>query len=124
MLITSQGVRALKILKDKFPEEIQSLCINVLGDDHKANSTLKESVEDINDRHSLWNDSRENIFIEELENNLKELKQNEVLIIKDLISIREQETKHHSNVFNYYSGTLSEIAKKITPATKTAPKAA
>ena len=114
VLITSQGVRALKVLKDKFPEEIQSLCINVLGDDHKANSTLKESVEDINDRHSLWNDSKENIFIEELENNLKELKKNEVLIIKDLISIREQETKHHSNVFNYYSGTLSEIAKKIT----------
>ena len=114
VLITSQGVRALKVLKDKFPAEIQSLCINVLGDDHKANTTLKESVEDINDRHSQWIDTKESILINELENNLKELKKNEVLVKKDLISIREQETKKYDNIFSYYSGTLSEIAKKIS----------
>ena len=82
----------------------------MLGDDHKANTTLKESVEDINDRHSQWIDSKERSLIDELENNLKELKKNEVLVS---YSIREQETKKYDNVFSYYSGTLSDIAKKF-----------
>ena len=117
VLITSNGVRALKVLKDKFPKEIQSLCINVLGDDTKANQTLEESVEDINNRNTEWKEENELKQIDEYYNNLNSQNKKEGSIIKDIIAVREQETHKYDNKFKYYSGTLSNIAKQIAEET-------
>ena len=113
VLITSHGVRALKVLKNKFPKEIQSLCINVLGDDSKANQTLKDSIADINDRESSWDKNKQGVIIDQLGMTLKHCKKKEISIINDLVDIREQETKKHDKKFENYSGTLPNIAKVI-----------
>lgn len=44
VLVTSQTDRALKVLNNKIPEEIKSLCISILGDDSKAMGELDEAV--------------------------------------------------------------------------------
>ena len=105
------------MLKDKFPKEIQSLCINVLGDDTKANQTLRESVEDINNRNTEWKEENELKQIDEYYNNLNSQNKKEGSIIKDIIAVREQETHKYDNKFKYYSGTLSNITKQIAEET-------
>jgi very-short-patch-repair endonuclease len=47
VLITSQTERALKVLRDKVPESIRSLCVSVIGSDVDAQEELKRSVQRI-----------------------------------------------------------------------------
>jgi very-short-patch-repair endonuclease len=44
VLVTSQGEKALKVVKDKIPKEIRSLCVSVLGSDSKAMKDLEDSI--------------------------------------------------------------------------------
>jgi len=47
ILITSQTKKALRVLKDKIPKNIQGLCISILDDD---NSDMRKSVESISEK--------------------------------------------------------------------------
>ena len=47
VLVTSQTERALKVLRDKVPESIRSLCVSVIGSDVDAQEELKRSVQRI-----------------------------------------------------------------------------
>lgn len=47
VLITSHTEKALKVLADKIPEEIRSLCVSVLGGDTKSIKKIEESVQSI-----------------------------------------------------------------------------
>lgn len=53
VLVTSQTDRALKVLNNKIPEEIKSLCISILGDDSKSMEDLDEAVRKITEKLSL-----------------------------------------------------------------------
>lgn len=46
VLITSQKPKALAVLKDKVPEEIQALCVSMLDD---TNLDMRKSIDDISD---------------------------------------------------------------------------
>lgn len=50
VLITSQTEKALKVLKDKIPKEIQPLCVPVLGGDSKSVKEIQLSVDAISDK--------------------------------------------------------------------------
>ncbi|MEG0774557.1 AAA domain-containing protein [Clostridium sp.] len=53
VLVTSQTDRALKVLNNKIPQEIKSLCMSILGDDSKAMEDLDEGVRKITENLSL-----------------------------------------------------------------------
>lgn len=53
VLVTSQTERALKVLNNKIPEEIKSLCISIIGDDSKAMEELDEAVRKVTENLSL-----------------------------------------------------------------------
>lgn len=53
VLITSQTGRALKVLSDKIPDEIQALCISILGDDTKSLRNLDDSLRVITENMAL-----------------------------------------------------------------------
>ena len=53
VLVTSQTDRALKVLNNKIPQDIRSLCMSILGDDSKAMEDLDESVRKITENLSL-----------------------------------------------------------------------
>ncbi|SDN63571.1 AAA domain-containing protein [Bacillus sp. OK048] len=44
VLVTSEKERALKVLKNKIPEEIRPLCVSVLGGDSKSVKEIEESI--------------------------------------------------------------------------------
>jgi hypothetical protein len=47
LLVTSHTVKALRVLRDKIPEDIRSLCVSVLDDDSKSREELKFAVNKI-----------------------------------------------------------------------------
>lgn len=50
VLITSETENPLRVLKDKIPEEIQDLCISVLGGGRDALSDIQQSVKSISEK--------------------------------------------------------------------------
>ncbi len=55
VLVTSETARALKVLKDKIPEEVRPLCVSLLGADTASFAELEASISGIGRRHSHWN---------------------------------------------------------------------
>ena len=65
ILITSQTKKALRVLKDKIPKNIQGLCISILDDD---NSDMRKSVESISEKMGHFTSDKLKKEVEELEN--------------------------------------------------------
>ena len=85
ILITSQTKKALKVLKEKIPKNIQGLCISILDDD---NSDMKRSVESISEKMGHFTSEKLKREVEELEsirikeyNDLKNIN-NKMYVIK------------------------------------------
>ena len=113
ILVTSQTDRALKVLKNKLPEEIKPLCIEILGRDQKSFQALKESFEIINSRHQNWDKEKFLQRIDRLETKDDELK-GKLATIKDrLLEIRKSETKKFEKLFDFYTGTSAVIANRV-----------
>ncbi len=54
VLVTSQTLRALKVLQDKIPKELSALCVSILGNDTSAFKNMENSVLGITERHHDW----------------------------------------------------------------------
>ncbi len=110
VLVTSQTDKALKVLSDKIPEEIRSLCISLLGNDTKALKDLDESVRKITENLST---NPETLLSETdpLEEQLKRCRINIENLMNDL---KEAESFENKTV-NYKNETftLTELAKWI-----------
>ena len=113
ILVTSQTDRALKVLKNKLPNDLKSLCVEILGRDQKSLSELKNSVNSINSKYQEWNDEEYNTEIEFLEKKDNELKGEKVHIERELADKRKFETRLYEKLFGFYSGSAGSIAKQI-----------
>lgn len=108
VLVTSQTDRALRVLNNKIPEEIRSLCMSILGDDAKAMDDLDNAVRKITENLSLDTAELKKDF-KFLKYKLRECKSNQESIYRELKQIEEGE-----NTLVEYNGkkySLMEIAK-------------
>lgn len=108
VLVTSQTDKALKVLSNKIPYEIKSLCISLLGNDTKALKELDEAVRKITENLSI----DPNTLLKEvapLEEDLKKCRENINHLKHDL---KEAESFENKTV-NYKNETftLTELAK-------------
>jgi len=55
VLITAETGRALKVLKEKLPEDIRPLCVSLLGQGGDAFAELNSAVQGITTRYAAWN---------------------------------------------------------------------
>jgi superfamily I DNA and/or RNA helicase len=53
VLVTSQTDKALRVLSDKIPKEVRSLCISILGNDRRSLEELDEAVRKITENLSV-----------------------------------------------------------------------
>jgi len=113
VLVTSQTPRALRVLKDKIPEDVAALCVTLLGNDQAARRELEESVQSINQKYSEWNPTRSQEAITSLRSNLFETQKNIADKNRLLREQREIETYHHQVAGGTYSGTAQQIARRI-----------
>ncbi|WP_282943664.1 AAA domain-containing protein [Paenibacillus sp. RC67] len=76
ILVTSQGEKALKVVKAKIPEEIRSLCVSLLGGDSKAMKELEDSISTIAENLDRWQPAILEKRIKELRDQLHETRKN------------------------------------------------
>lgn len=114
VLITSQTPRALRVLKEKIPKEIQPLCVSLLGNDQKALQELQGAVISINDRYANWNPENSKHNIEVLETKLYELEKERADLGRMLRESREILTYQHAICDGAIKGTARQIAEIIT----------
>ena len=94
VLVTSQTENALKVLHDKIPESIRSLCVSQLGNDTGSKEQLKEAVTSIG-KHLT---ERNSLIVEQKIQHLR----------KELRTIREEKEKLRNQIKDW-----AEIDSKI-----------
>ncbi len=113
VLVTSQTPRALRVLKNKIPDEVAALCVTLLGNDKAARDELEGSVQNINQKYSVWNRVRSQEEITSLKSHLFETQKNIADKNRLLREQREIETYQHQVADGSYSGTAQQIAQQI-----------
>ena len=106
VLITSQTKKALDVLKEKIPTDIQDLCISMLDDD---SSDLGNSVETISEKLGYLNLENLKNEYENIENQRNELKEDIKNIKRKIFNIKYQES--HPIIYNNESITLKEAGE-------------
>jgi very-short-patch-repair endonuclease len=113
ILITAETGRALKVLKEKLPEELRPLCVSLLGQGADAFAELNAAVQGITTRFASWHEGAYDQRIADVD---RELDANRRLLAEidgELRSLREDETRSHSLLNGTYAGTASEIALTV-----------
>ena len=113
VLVTSHTARALKVLREKLPDQISDLCVLLLGDDIDALRGLEDSVQGITERYNNWDSKRNRKRIEKLAKELDEERRAEAETMNQLRAIREAETFRHPRLLGSYEGTLQSIARRL-----------
>ncbi len=119
VLVTSHTPRALNVLREKFPKEMQALCVSVVGDDSaESRQTLEESISSITAKNNTWNAASNTAHVTNLHLELDELRRGEQWNINSLRAIKEKDTFKHTNVFGDYAGTSQTIAQRLLNETE------
>lgn len=113
VLITAQTPRALKVLRDKLPEEIKPLCLSLLGNDKTAQDRVEESVRRITDKADSWNAGGTDIEIRNADTKLDQLYRQETKLEREIRIFREMEIHEHSIAEGNYRGTAQAIANSV-----------
>ena len=104
VLITSHTKKALRVLKEKIPKNIQGLCISILDDD---NSDMRKSVESISEKMGHFTSDNLKKEVEELEN-IRIREYNEFKDINNkMYIIKHKESQ--AIIFNGESFSIQEI---------------
>jgi len=114
VLVTSETPRALEVLREKLPPEIEELCVVWLGSGPKSQKALEKSVSGITQRKANWNASREQSLADQHARRLNAERKEHARLRHDLRACREADVYQHSSVFGRYSGTLQQIAVQIS----------
>lgn len=111
VLVTSHTPRALKVLRDKFPDNLAALCVTHLRGEEGAGAILERSVREILERSHSRNKDREEQILHHLAAELEKSRQQEWDLLDTLRNIREGET--HQLQLGHYSGTAQQIARVL-----------
>jgi very-short-patch-repair endonuclease len=113
VLITAETGRALKVLKEKLPEDMQPLCVSLLGQGGDAFAELNSAVQSITSRFAAWSPGAYDERIAEVDRELDSKRRSLSKLDTELRSLREDETYPHSLVNGSYAGTASVIALRV-----------
>ncbi len=113
VLITAETGRALKVVKEKLPEEVRPLCVSLLGQGSDAFAEMNTAVQGITTRFAAWH---EGAYDERIADVDRELDANRRLLAEidgELRRLREDETRSYSLMNGAYAGKASAIARQV-----------
>ncbi|WP_083694674.1 AAA domain-containing protein [Chlorobium sp. KB01] len=113
VLITAETGRALQVLKEKLPKEIQPLCVSLLGQGGDAFAELNMAVQGITTRQASYTPGAYEPRIAEIDAELDLNRRKLAEIDNEIRSLREEETCPHQIADGAYTGTASSIAAKV-----------
>lgn len=111
VLVTSHTERALKVLKDKLPEEISPLCISLLGSDRQSIRDLEAAVESISARQGDWSEEASQREGDAHRSALHDIRSRLASAQNRLRDIREADS-HQIEIGNY-RGTSQHISRQL-----------
>ncbi|MEU9304579.1 AAA domain-containing protein [Streptomyces sp. NPDC048269] len=114
VLITSHTPRALRVLRDKLPESIRDLCVSRTEDGAAAQRELEASVQRILGEYAGYDAKASGKGIRTLQSRLAQARAAQQAMLRDLAALREQETHRFEAEIGDYTGTLLEIAERLT----------
>ncbi|MGW4086237.1 AAA domain-containing protein [Streptomyces sp. NPDC004822] len=114
VLITSHTPRALRVLRDKLPESIRDLCVSRTEDGAAAQRELEASVQRILSEYAGYDPKASQSAIRALQMRLAAARSVQQAMLSDLAVLREQETHRFEAEIGDYSGSLQEIAERLT----------
>jgi hypothetical protein len=112
-LITAKTPRALQVLEGLVPNELRPLCINLLGSGLEERRSLESSVGGILRKNEEWKEDRATRERAELEESLRNLREEKAKVERRLRDIRESETHTQSIAEGAYRGTAARIAEAV-----------
>ncbi|WP_307852229.1 AAA domain-containing protein [Streptomyces sp. b94] len=114
VLITSHTPRALRVLRDKLPESVRDLCVSRTEDGTAAQRELEASVQRILGEYAGYDEKASRKQIRTLQTRLAQARAAQQAMLRDLAVLREQETHRFEAEIGDYSGSLQEIAERLT----------
>lgn len=118
VLITSHTPRALRVLRDKLPESIRDLCVSRTEDGAAAQRELEASVQRILGEYAGYDPKASRNAIRTLQARLAAARSAQQTMLRDLAVLREQETHRFEAEIGDYTGSLQEIAERLTAETE------
>jgi very-short-patch-repair endonuclease len=112
VLVTSETARALAVLKEKLPEHIRHLCVNLLGASSEAFDELTTSINGLTQRHALYSFQEYEARISDLERKLSDARSQLASTDKALLEMREAETRQNF-INQQFRGTATFIARQV-----------
>ena len=113
ILVTAKTPRALEVLEGLVPNELQALCVNLIGSGTEGKRSLESSVNGILHKHRDKDEERSVREREKLEQKLHKLREEKSKVDRRLRDIRESETYSNSISEGTYQGTAAKIAEAI-----------
>ncbi|MFJ7125664.1 AAA domain-containing protein [Streptomyces sp. NPDC098101] len=114
VLITSHTSRALRVLRDKLPDSVRDLCVSRTEDGTAAQRELEASVQRILGEYAGYDEKASGKQIRTLQTRLAQARTAQQAMLRDLAVLREQETHRFEAEIGDYSGSLQEIAERLT----------
>ncbi|MFJ3223220.1 AAA domain-containing protein [Streptomyces sp. NPDC086783] len=114
VLITSHTPRALRVLRDKLPESVRDLCVSRTEDGAAAQRELEASVQRILREYAGYDEKASRKQIRTLQTRLAQARAAQQAMLRDLAVLREQETHRFEPEIGDYSGSLQQIAERLT----------
>lgn len=111
VLVTSHTERALRVLRDKLPEDVRHLCVSLLGSDRQSIRELEGAVEAISARQGDWSPERSQGRAEQLRAELQKIRSEIATRRNRLRQISEGAS--HPIELGTYSGTSQHIARQL-----------
>lgn len=113
VLVTCQTARALRVLKEKIPKQIQPLCVSILGNRQEDFDNLISAVSEITNKYYSWDKEKNQELIRKLESELSTLRKILQEIKVSLRELREKEVYKHTIIDGKFSGTAQSIAQRL-----------
>ncbi len=112
VLITSETQKALRVIKDKLPEEFQSFIVRQLGKDQASLEDLTQVVKTIADEKDTLDTDQLKREVASDDEQIQRLETEILAIVENILSMRSREGKRW-NLTENYRGTPEQIAKRV-----------
>jgi very-short-patch-repair endonuclease len=116
VLVTSQKAQALRVLRDKLPDEVAKLCVSITDLDRGGSAELEGSVKAMSNRYANFDPAAQDDEIAGGEQRRRDLMAKVDALTDQVRELRESETIEHPPVAPGYAGTLADIAENLRVA--------
>jgi very-short-patch-repair endonuclease len=113
VLVTSQKAQALRVLRDKLPEDMQQLCVSLTDIGRGGSIELAGSVSALAAAKASHNPDARGKKIQRAQDMRRQALQKRAALTEAIRALREAETYEHPEIAPGYFGTLAKIAAKL-----------